>query len=89
MTPRHNTCPDPSVDVVAAAKSLAPLILDSRDEGEQIRRVPPRVGCDTKIASRSGRVRRAGTCGKRPEVAGGLTRSGFPDPVEDFPDERI
>ena len=43
MTARHNTCPDPSVDVVAAAKSLVPLILDSRDEGEQIRRVPPRV----------------------------------------------
>jgi len=44
MTARHNTCPDPLVDVVAAAKSLVPLILDSRDEGEQIRRVPPRVG---------------------------------------------
>jgi indole-3-acetate monooxygenase len=35
--------PDPTVDVVAAAKSLAPLVLAARDEGEQIRRVPPRV----------------------------------------------
>src|SRR4029077_2961825 len=43
MTARHNTCPDPSVDIVAAAKSLVPLVLASRDEGEQIRRVPPRV----------------------------------------------
>jgi alkylation response protein AidB-like acyl-CoA dehydrogenase len=31
------------VDVVAAAKSLVPLILAARDEGEQIRRVPPEV----------------------------------------------
>jgi len=35
--------PDPTVDVVTAAKSLAPLVLAARDEGEQIRRVPPRV----------------------------------------------
>ncbi len=35
--------PDPSVDVVAAAKSLVPLILAARDEGEQIRRVPPEL----------------------------------------------
>jgi alkylation response protein AidB-like acyl-CoA dehydrogenase len=34
--------PEPA-DVVAAAKSLAPLILAAREEGEQIRRVPPRV----------------------------------------------
>jgi hypothetical protein len=32
-----------SVNVVAAAKRLAPLIRAARDEGEQIRRVPPRV----------------------------------------------
>lgn len=31
------------VDVVAAAKRLAPLVLAAREEGEQIRRVPPRV----------------------------------------------
>jgi alkylation response protein AidB-like acyl-CoA dehydrogenase len=30
-------------DVVAAAKSLTPLILASRDEGERLRRVPPPV----------------------------------------------
>jgi alkylation response protein AidB-like acyl-CoA dehydrogenase len=30
-------------DVVAAAKSLTPLILASRDEGERLRRVPPTV----------------------------------------------
>ncbi len=35
--------PDPTVDVVSAAKSLAPLVLAAREEGEQIRRVPPRV----------------------------------------------
>jgi hypothetical protein len=35
--------PDPPVDVVAVAKSLVPLILAARDEGEQIRRVPPEV----------------------------------------------
>jgi alkylation response protein AidB-like acyl-CoA dehydrogenase len=33
----------PTADVVTAAKSLAPLILAAREEGEQIRRVPPRV----------------------------------------------
>ncbi len=35
--------PDPTLDVVAAAKRLGPLILAAREEGEQIRRVPPRV----------------------------------------------
>ena len=35
--------PDPTVDVVTAAMRLAPLILAAREEGEQIRRVPPRV----------------------------------------------
>ena len=35
--------PDPTVDVVTAAKRLVPLILSAREEGEQIRRVPPRV----------------------------------------------
>jgi indole-3-acetate monooxygenase len=30
-------------DVVAAAKSLTPLILASRDEGQRLRRVPPPV----------------------------------------------
>ena len=33
----------PTVDVVTTAKRLAPLILAAREEGEQIRRVPPRV----------------------------------------------
>jgi indole-3-acetate monooxygenase len=36
-------CQDTTVDVVAAAKRLAPLILAAREECEQIRRVPPRV----------------------------------------------
>src|ERR1700731_2334586 len=35
--------PDTSVDVIAGAKSLVPLILAARDECEQIRRVPPEV----------------------------------------------
>lgn len=35
--------PAPPIDVVAAAKGLVPLILASREEGEQIRRVPPQV----------------------------------------------
>jgi indole-3-acetate monooxygenase len=43
MAAGYNTHPDPPVDVVAKAKSLAPLILAARDEGEQIRRVPPEV----------------------------------------------
>jgi alkylation response protein AidB-like acyl-CoA dehydrogenase len=43
MAASHGTYPDPSVEVVAAAKSLAPLIRAAREEGEQIRRVPPRV----------------------------------------------
>jgi len=44
MAAGYNTHPDPPpVDVVAAAKSLAPVILAAHDEGEQIRRVPPEV----------------------------------------------
>ena len=35
--------PNPTLDVVTAAKSLAPLVRAAREEGEQIRRVPPRV----------------------------------------------
>src|SRR5438445_4940864 len=35
--------PYPPLDVVAAARSLAPLIVAAREEGEQIRRVPPLV----------------------------------------------
>src|SRR3984893_7212325 len=35
--------PDTSVDVIAGAKRLVPLILAARDECEQIRRVPPEV----------------------------------------------
>src|SRR5438552_17962476 len=35
--------PYPPLDVVAAARSLAPVIVAAREEGEQIRRVPPRV----------------------------------------------
>jgi alkylation response protein AidB-like acyl-CoA dehydrogenase len=34
---------EPTVDVVTAAKNLAPLVLAAREEGEQIRRVPRRV----------------------------------------------
>jgi alkylation response protein AidB-like acyl-CoA dehydrogenase len=43
MAANDSTCPDPLVDVVTAAKGLVPLILAARDEGEQIRRVPPRA----------------------------------------------
>jgi len=43
MAARDNPPSDRLQDVVAAAKSLVPLILASRDEGEQIRRVPPLV----------------------------------------------
>jgi indole-3-acetate monooxygenase len=43
MTAGNHTCPDPPVDVVTAAKSLGPLIIAAREEGEQIRRVPSRV----------------------------------------------
>src|SRR5207245_11613626 len=35
--------PNPTLDVVTAAKSLAPLVRAAREEGGQIRRVPPRV----------------------------------------------
>jgi alkylation response protein AidB-like acyl-CoA dehydrogenase len=41
MTARHNA--HQGVEIVEAAKSLVPLILACRDEGEQIRRVPTRV----------------------------------------------
>src|SRR5271167_1305689 len=43
MAGGNYACPDPPIDVVTAAKSLVPLILSAREEGEQIRRVPPRV----------------------------------------------
>src|SRR5215469_11637392 len=43
MAANDSICPDPLVDVVTAAKGLVPLILAARDEGEQIRRVPPRA----------------------------------------------
>ena len=43
MAASDNPHSDQLQDVVAAAKSLVPLILASRDEGEQIRRVPPLV----------------------------------------------
>ena len=43
MAACFNADPDPWVDVVTAAKNLVPLILAARDEGEQIRRVPPQV----------------------------------------------
>src|SRR5690348_18436659 len=43
MAAGQHIFPDPPLDVVAAAKSLAPLIRAAREEGEQIRRVPPRV----------------------------------------------
>ena len=32
-----------SIDVVTAAKNLAPLILAAREEGERIRHVPPEI----------------------------------------------
>jgi hypothetical protein len=41
MAANDSNCPDPLVDVVTTAKGLVPLILAARDEGEQIRRVPP------------------------------------------------
>jgi alkylation response protein AidB-like acyl-CoA dehydrogenase len=43
MRAHHNAPPDQGVEIVEAAKSILPLILGCRDEGEQIRRVPPRV----------------------------------------------
>jgi indole-3-acetate monooxygenase len=42
MAAGDHAFPEP-VDLVAAAKSLVPLILVAREEGEQIRRVPLRV----------------------------------------------
>jgi alkylation response protein AidB-like acyl-CoA dehydrogenase len=43
MAAEHDTHPNPPVDIVATAKSLVPLILAARDEGERIRHVPPAV----------------------------------------------
>src|SRR6202022_4787230 len=43
MASHERQIPEPTVDVVTAAMRLAPLILAAREEGEQIRRVPPRV----------------------------------------------
>src|SRR5215831_5695551 len=43
MTPVRRTHSDSTVDMVEAARRLVPLIVASRDEGEQIRRVPPRL----------------------------------------------
>ena len=43
MTPSRGTHFDSAVDMVEAARRLVPLIVASRDEGEQIRRVPPRL----------------------------------------------
>src|SRR5947207_8236333 len=43
MTTGYNAYPDSAIEIVEAAKSLVPLILACRDEGEQIRRVPPQV----------------------------------------------
>jgi indole-3-acetate monooxygenase len=43
MTLGRRTHSDQGVEMVEAARHLVPLILAARDEGEQIRRVPPRV----------------------------------------------
>src|SRR5689334_327501 len=43
MTADGGAYSDLVVDMVEAARRLAPLILASRDEGEQIRRVPSRL----------------------------------------------
>ena len=43
MTPSARNQPDSAVDMVEAARRLVPLIIASRDEGEQIRRVPSRL----------------------------------------------
>jgi indole-3-acetate monooxygenase len=43
MTLGRTTHSDQGVEMVEAARHLVPLILAARDEGEQIRRVPPRV----------------------------------------------
>jgi hypothetical protein len=43
MTLGLRTHSDQGVEMVEAARHLVALILAARDEGEQIRRVPPRV----------------------------------------------
>jgi alkylation response protein AidB-like acyl-CoA dehydrogenase len=43
MAADRSTGRESSADVVAAARGLVPLILAAREEGEQIRRVPPHV----------------------------------------------